>query len=235
MIGANGSPRSARGASMASLTRSSTAGSRPGFETGKPSLFGATCSRAPQRAVIWVAAPPSQTKARAHLLDATNADRRAAIHAAGKFVGLRGEGEILERIDTLVADAAEPPLPSDQRDMIEAVLAVRAPSDKALAQLRGICPRSMAPALGRMERRLDALAEKGVDPKTLPFDATFGRSLEYYDGFVFEFRASDPTLPPLGGGGRYDALTTTLGGGAGSTAVGGVVRPEAMIAAERGA
>ena len=119
--------------------------------------------------------------------------------------------------------------------MIEAVLSVRGPSDQALAQLRGICPPSMAPALGRMERRLDALAEKGIEPADLPFDATFGRTLEYYDGFVFEFRAADPALPPLGGGGRYDALTANLGGGAGSTAVGGVIRPEAMNAAEAGA
>ena len=171
--------------------------------------------------------------ARERLLAASIAERRKAIAAAGKFVGLRGEDEILARLDNLDAEAAEPPLPDDDRAMIEAVLAVRAPSDQALASLRAICPRSMAPALGRMERRLDALAGKGVEPANLPFDAAFGRSLEYYDGFVFEFRASDPALPSLGGGGRYDALTANLAGGAGSPAVGGVVRPEAMNAAEK--
>ena len=93
----------------------------------------------------------------------------------------------------------------------------------------------MAPALGRLERRLEALAKRGVNANELPFDATFGRSLEYYDGFVFEFRAADPSIPPLGGGGRYDALTAELESAAGSTAVGGVVRPEAIIAAEAGA
>lgn len=171
-------------------------------------------------------------EARLRLLAASTAERRKAIEDAGKFVGLRGEDEILARLDNLDAEAAEPPLPADDRKMIEAVLAVRAPSDQALSALRSICPRSMAPALGRMERRLDALAAKGVEPADLPFDAAFGRSLEYYDGFVFEFRASDPALPSLGGGGRYDALTASLAGGAGSPAVGGVVRPEAMNAAE---
>lgn len=173
--------------------------------------------------------------ARDALLSATSSERRRAIADAGKFVGLRGEDEILARLDTLVAESAEQTLPDDDRAMIEAVLGTRGSSDQALATLREICPRSMAPALGRMERRLDALAAKGVSVDQLPFDATFGRSLEYYDGFVFEFRAADPGLPPLGGGGRYDALTSNLGAGAGSTAVGGVVRPEAMIAAEAGA
>ena len=179
--------------------------------------------------------PAEHDAARGALLSSGSAERRKAISSAGKFVGLRGEDEILTRLDVLEAVAAEMPLSTDDRAMIEAVLAVRGPSDQALAQLRGICPPSMAPALGRMERRLDALAEKGIEPADLPFDATFGRTLEYYDGFVFEFRAADPALPPLGGGGRYDALTANLGGGAGSTAVGGVVRPEAMNAAEAGA
>lgn len=178
---------------------------------------------------------PDLDEARGALLPASNAQRRRAIAEAGKFVGLRGEDEILERLDTLDAESAEEPLREDDQTMIEAVLDTRGPSDQALAKLREICPRSMAPALGRMERRLDALAAKGVDVRRLPFDATFGRSLEYYDGFVFEFRGADTSLPPLGGGGRYDALTSNLGAGAGSTAVGGVVRPEAMIAAEAGA
>lgn len=172
--------------------------------------------------------------AREALLSASSAKRRRAIAEAGKFVGLRGEDEVLARLDILDAESAEQPLSEDDHAMIEAVLDTRGPSDQALAKLREICPRSMAPALGRMERRLEALTARGVQVDQLPFDATFGRSLEYYDGFVFEFRAADPALPPLGGGGRYDALTTNLGVGAGSTAVGGIVRPEVMIAAEVG-
>ncbi len=180
------------------------------------------------------AKPAALDKARGALLTASNVRRRQAIAEAGKFVGLRGEDEILERLDTLDAESAEEPLPEEDQAMIEAVLGTQGPSDKALAKLREICPRSMAPALGRMERRLDALGANGVDVGQLPFDAKFGRSLEYYDGFVFEFRGADAALPPLGGGGRYDALTSNLGAGAGSTAVGGVVRPEAMITAEAG-
>jgi len=60
--------------------------------------------------------------------------------------------------------------------------------------------------------------------------------MEYYDGFVFGFSA-DPAsnLPPIATGGRYDALTTVLGGGVGVPAVGGVIRPALVIAAEEAA
>lgn len=177
------------------------------------------------------AAPPPASDLRAALTGASVAERRAAIAGAGRFVGARGEAEVLERLKALAADAAEPPLPAEQKAMIEAVLAVKGRSDEALAALRAMSLAPMATALDRMEARLDALTARGVDAGALPFDAAFGRGLEYYDGFVFEFRSRRPGLPPLGGGGRYDALTAILGGGKGAPAVGGIVRPEAMMAA----
>lgn len=178
------------------------------------------------------AAPPAPSAARVALLAADEAGRRAAIADAGKFTGARTDDEILARLDVLAEEAATPPLAAEDKAMVEAVLAVKGPSVAALTRLRNLCPAAMAPALDRMERRLAALAARGVDVEALPFDAAFGRSLEYYDGFVFEFRSAAPGLPPLGGGGRYDALTAILGRGDGSTAVGAIVRPEAVLAAE---
>ncbi|QIE57325.1 ATP phosphoribosyltransferase regulatory subunit [Pikeienuella piscinae] len=175
--------------------------------------------------------PPAPSPTRAALLGADRAGRIDAIAAAGRIIGARGEAEILERLDALTEDAATPPLEAGEKAMIEAVLAVKGRSDEALARLRAMARAPMHPALDRMERRLDALADLGVDAGALPFDAAFGRGLEYYDGFVFEFRSARAGLPPLGGGGRYDALTAILGGGAGAPAVGGIVRPEALLAA----
>ncbi|TYO85442.1 ATP phosphoribosyltransferase regulatory subunit [Oceanicella actignis] len=155
-----------------------------------------------------------------------------------KLVGLRGLDEIMQRARQLAEDAALPPLDPGRIALIERALAVRGPSARSLAELRDIAAEAPAltPALDRMEARLEALARRGVDAAALPFDASFGRALEYYDGFVFEFRApAAPHLPPLGGGGRYDALTRRLGGGRTLPAVGGVVRPEALIAARRAA
>ena len=52
----------------------------------------------------------------------------------------------------------------------------------------------------------------------------------FYDGFVFSFETADPGFPPIASGGRYDALTRVLGGGRVLPAVGGIVRPEALLA-----
>ncbi len=73
-----------------------------------------------------------------------------------------------------------------------------------------------------------------MDVGTLAFEASYGRtSMEYYDGFVFGFRATTRAdLPPLATGGRYDALTRRLGGGREIPAVGGVIRPGLMLMLE---
>ena len=42
-----------------------------------------------------------------------------------------------------------------------------------------------------------------------------------------------PDLPPIASGGRYDALTRALGRGRGIPAVGGIIRPEALVALMR--
>lgn len=175
--------------------------------------------------------PPAPNANRAALLAADETRRKRMINGAGRFVGLRSEGEILSRAAALAADAQTPPLGAEQKALIDAVIATSGPSGAALATLRGLNLSAMGPALDRMEKRLSALDQRGVDAANLPFDAAFGRNLEYYDGFVFEFRSAIEGLPPLGGGGRYDTLTALLGQGAGSTAVGGMVRPEAIIAA----
>ena len=72
------------------------------------------------------------------------------------------------------------------------------------------------------------LADLGISPETVLFDASHGhRTMEYYDGFTFSFVAeSRPGWPPVATGGRYDALTAVLGrGGRAIPAVGGIIRP----------
>jgi ATP phosphoribosyltransferase regulatory subunit len=86
-------------------------------------------------------------------------------------------------------------------------------------------------ALGRMARRLDALARRDVDVDALPFRAGTARTIEYYDGFVFELAAPDRSdLPPLAQGGRYDGIAAALGAPP-APAVGAMARPEALLAA----
>lgn len=156
----------------------------------------------------------------------------ALIDAAPPLVGLRSAAEIASRAMALTEDAATPNLAAPEAALLYDLLTLQAPADAALTHLRGIQPLlpAIAPAVDCFEARLRALATHGIDTKTLPFEASHGRtSLEYYDGFVFSFHG--PTdLPPVASGGRYDALTAVLGGGASIPAVGGVIRPAMVVA-----
>jgi len=178
---------------------------------------------------------PEPSESRAALIaaaEAGDAALRAFVMERGPLPGLRPLSDVMDRARELAADARLA-LSAEEIARLEATLAVSGPADAALARLRGLDP-ALAPALDRLERRLEALAARGEDPSALPFDASFGRALEYYDGFVFEFAAPGrPDLPPLAGGGRYDALTARLSGAA-LPAVGGILRPEALLSA-RGA
>ncbi|MEM6467094.1 MAG: ATP phosphoribosyltransferase regulatory subunit, partial [Pseudomonadota bacterium] len=98
--------------------------------------------------------------------------------------------------------------------------------------LPGLCADlpGLGPASDLFAARIDALSDAGHDPSTIAFEGTYGRtSLEYYDGFVFGVVALDqPHLPVLASGGRYDRLLEALGQK--GRAVGGTVRPEALLA-----
>ena len=117
---------------------------------------------------------------------------------------------------------------------IEAVLAVKGLAPAAVGELRALARGlpGLAAAVDRLEARLAAFAARGIRPEALRFEASFGRtSLEYYDGMVFGAmpRGRDD-LPPVASGGRYDTLTRVLGAGRGIPAVGGMIRPEALVA-----
>lgn len=150
--------------------------------------------------------------------------------------GLRSRAEIEARIDIIREDAAAAPLAQGERELLDALLSVRETAPNALSHLRDISVdlTSISGAVDGLSARLDALAARGIDVDNMAFEASFGRtSMEYYDGFVFGFEApADCNLPPVATGGRYDALTAVLGGGTGVPAVGGVIRPAAVVALE---
>lgn len=151
---------------------------------------------------------------------------------AGPDFGLRSRAEVEARIAALRADAAADPISGGELALIDALLVVDATAADALVALREIASGmpSIASAVDRFAARLDALAKKGVEVDALPFEGSYGRtSLEYYDGFVFGFHATDAALPPVATGGRYDALTLQLGQGRAAPAVGAVIRPDLVL------
>ncbi len=155
------------------------------------------------------------------------------------MIGKRRAPEILDRIEALREDRAAPPISDNELAGLETLLNVRETMPFALEQLRDVAVDlpQITPALDRLEARIAALQARGVDVNTLDFEASYGRtSMEYYDGFVFGFYAEGrPDLPPVATGGRYDALTRQLGGGAEIPAIGGVIRPDLMLEIEEAA
>ena len=158
----------------------------------------------------------------------------ALVAAAGASVGKRQAAEVSARLARLAEEAATPPLAAGDVARIEAVLAVEGTAPEALAELRRLARGvpGLDAAVDRFAVRLEAIATRGIAPERLRFEASFGRtSLEYYDGFVFgALPRGRYDLPPIASGGRYDALTRALGQGRGVPAVGGIVRPEALVA-----
>ncbi len=178
----------------------------------------------------------SQSPNRQALLHAAHDPRHLTemADAAGEWVGRREPRELVARAKALAEAAYDPPMPEAQALLIADVLGTTGTAGDALVRLRDrtaseAC--NITPALDRFERRLSEIDAHGIDAESLPFDAAFGRNLEYYDGFVFEVRAQDGEAhPPLAGGGRYDAMTTRLGATKPVPAIGAMIRPEAVLA-----
>jgi ATP phosphoribosyltransferase regulatory subunit len=178
--------------------------------------------------------------ARADLIGAVRGGSLAEMIAgAGLPVGLRSPEEVAARVERLAAEAETPPLDPGKVAALEALMAVGGTCVTALPDLRAIAAEmpGLVPAVDRFEARLEAFEARGIPLGSLVFEAEFGRTtLEYYDGFVFGAVAEDrPDLPPVASGGRYDALTEVLGQGRGMPAVGGILRPEVLLALREGA
>ncbi len=151
-------------------------------------------------------------------------------------IGKRRASDLDARVEALREDAKVAPISENEILALETLLAVRETIPFAVEQLRDIAVDlpAISPALDLLDGRVSALRARGVDVEHLDFEASYGRtSMEYYDGFVFGFYASArPDLPAIASGGRYDALTRQLGQGDEIPAVGGVLRPDLMLALE---
>jgi ATP phosphoribosyltransferase regulatory subunit len=151
-------------------------------------------------------------------------------------LGGRTRQEIVERLTIQASDGAAPKLDPAVAQTITAMLAVSGPAPAALEQILTLTKSvaaKMEKPLAAMEARLAALAALGIDPASVRFAAHFGRNLEYYTGFVFEFWSRGAPLE-IAGGGRYDTLLESLGAPRGTTAIGIAIRSERLLAAVQG-
>jgi len=140
----------------------------------------------------------------------------------------RSRAEVIAR-----AEAAEVlMLDANVAGAITRLLDISGPAEKALGEVRALLKTAgitLEREVAAAENRLAVLTALGVDPGRIEFTAHFGRSMEYYTGFVFELRSADGAVE-LAGGGRYDNLLELLGAPRAVTAVGCAIHTERLLA-----
>ncbi|MFP3944794.1 MAG: ATP phosphoribosyltransferase regulatory subunit [Alphaproteobacteria bacterium] len=169
----------------------------------------------------------SEEEARAALRDVLTIARIDA-------VGGRSMEEITERFLEQAAAMRAAGLPDDLTGLIRRFLSLSVPAPRAVEAAAGLAQEAgldLDDALEALAERLELIGKRNIDLDAAEFATAFGRDMDYYTGFVFEFRA-----PGLGenrkiaGGGRYDALLARLGAEAPVPAVGGSVWVERLAA-----
>ena len=158
-------------------------------------------------------APP----ARSELEGAALAQVKAAVeeHFAATGLGQAGGRTAEEIAERFVEKAAlAHGIKPRAAAALSAFLAIAGTPEKSLAALRALARREkldLGKALDRFEKRTQAFAGHGINLDRLTFAADFGRRLDYYTGFVFEFQGQKGSEGPLIGGGRYDRMMALIG------------------------
>jgi len=162
-------------------------------------------------------APPARDVAVAALEGADRATVRdvvAELFASSGLgvIGGRTADEIADRFVEKTALAAG--IGEGPATVLNAYLAIAGKPGKAIAQVEALArgdKLAVGNAVDRFKARLDQFAKRGVDAGKLTFAANFGRRLDYYTGFVFEFhRGKRSGVGPVIGGGRYDRLMSLI-------------------------
>jgi ATP phosphoribosyltransferase regulatory subunit len=156
-----------------------------------------------------------------------------------ELIGARTLAEITANLISIATDARTEPLSAATAQLIESYVGVTAPARAAGARLKDLTRDKaidISLALEAYHRRLQLMTDMGVDVVHADFSAEFGRTLEYYTGFVFEVVAPGlGTLSPVAGGGRYDDLMRQCGAPGDVPAVGAAIHTERLLASITGA
>lgn len=148
-------------------------------------------------------------------------------------IGTRSLEEITSRLLDRQLDANEDLLSPKIVKLIEDYLNIMGPPRAAMARISDLTDNAninINKAFKRFEKRLDLFKERGVDLKNTEFSAEFGRSFEYYTGFVFQIEApGSEDIGPVAGGGRYDRLLSKLGAIEKVRAVGCAIHTERLL------
>lgn len=154
------------------------------------------------------------------------------------LAGGRTIGEIAERVADKAADQNTPPLTERSARLIQDYIEVAGRPRDALHRIMNLIVAAqldLSTSLAAFARRITLMQERGVGVETCRFLSEFGRSLEYYTGFVFQIECETPSgAMPIAGGGRYDTLLSDIGAEHPVPAVGCAIHTERLLAAVRG-
>ena len=145
------------------------------------------------------------------------------------LVAGRGSDEIAARLVEKAADRTATPLGAADARTIHDYLALRGAPSAIARTLDAFVPigQPIAEAVRRFQRRNALLAAAGLDTDAPDFAAVFGRTLEYYTGFVFQIESDGLAIA---GGGRYDRLMSDIGSPHPVAAVGCAIHTERLAA-----
>ena len=148
----------------------------------------------------------------------------------------RSLADIAGRLEEKAADIQSPPLARQSAELINSYLDchgnLKTASEK-LARMTTPGNDAFSSALQKMNRRHGLLETGTSDKNNISFAAEFGRSLEYYTGFVFQIEVEDESGAPvvIAGGGRYDSLLSDIGKCEPVRAVGCAIYGERLLSA----
>lgn len=171
-------------------------------------------------------------------------DQEAVVAAHLEAVGREAFGartltEIGQSVRAIAADARATPLDPAIADLINGYLSLTGPAIDIVGRVRRLAAKGqldhnpgLVQTLADFEQRLDLFKARDIDLDTAIFSGEFGRSLEYYTGFVFEISVPGlSAFSPVVGGGRYDGLMRLAGSPRDVPAVGAAIHTERLLSA----
>ena len=151
----------------------------------------------------------------------------------------RTSDDIARRLAEKASDKNAMPLSSQIADTINAYLSIHGTLDTIPAKLEDLGlfgDDRFASSCADLNKRFDLFGLDAMKNGSISFAAEFGRSLEYYTGFVFQIEVEDKDGGPMviAGGGRYDDLISDIGKCVSVPAVGCAIYSERLLNAVEG-
>lgn len=115
--------------------------------------------------------------------------------------------------DAVVTEMKERGIPAEALDKIEPLFSFNGSASEKISQLRDLLATSAIGIQGVNELAfiIHKIASMPLKTALLDIDVTLARGLNYYTGAIFEVQAPGVAMGSIGGGGRYDDLTSIFG------------------------